>query len=189
VLPQDAADCEINLLHGVITSGTGNPNAVLADNRPAFGKTGTTENKANAAFYGGTPGQLVAFVWYGDKDANIPGAGFGGQKPAMMWKAFMDAELAGAPQVPLPDPGPVCSRPGRAISDSGQVSGAPAQHAVPRPVIPSIPFSPGAPTPSTAPATAPPAPTAAPAPPPATAPPPGGGPPHGPPPGGPPGHA
>jgi penicillin-binding protein 1A len=125
VLPQDVADCEINLLHGVITSGTGT-GAQLANSRPAFGKTGTTENKANAAFYGGTPSQLVAFVWYGDKDANVPGAGFGGQKPASIWKAFMDAELAGAPAAGLPDPGPVCSRPGSAISDTGRDPNTPS---------------------------------------------------------------
>jgi penicillin-binding protein 1A len=170
VLPEDIADCEISLLHGVITSGTGNPNAVLANNRPAFGKTGTTEDEANAAFYGGTYGQLVAFVWYGNKDANVPGAGFGGQKPAAMWRAFMDAQLAGAPAVPLPDPGPVCSRPGSAISDSGQVTGSPASSSSGTSTNSgSAPSTTPAPTPSTV---ATPAPTQAPAPAPAPNPPP-----------------
>ncbi|HZP29375.1 MAG TPA: hypothetical protein VFC99_10510, partial [Acidimicrobiia bacterium] len=126
VLPQDVADCEINLLHGVIENGTGT-GAQLANGRAAFGKTGTTENKANAAFYGGTPGQLVAFVWYGDKDTNVPGAGFGGEKPASMWKAFMDAQLAAAPEVQLPPAGPVCARPGATITDTGRDANTPAQ--------------------------------------------------------------
>jgi penicillin-binding protein 1A len=169
VLSPDVANCEINLLHGVITSGTGNPNAVLANNRPAFGKTGTTDNQANAAFYGGTPGQLVAFVWYGDKDANIPGAGFGGQKPAMIWKRFMDAQLAGAPVVDLPAPGPVCSRPGQSIAETGsrtaQSSGLDSNGQVPTTPPPTVTINPpstAAPVTTAPPATTAPAGTTAP---------------------------
>lgn len=45
---------------------------------------------------------------------------FGGTYPASIWKAFMDAELAGQGALALPPPGPVCDRPGAAISDGGR---------------------------------------------------------------------
>jgi penicillin-binding protein 1A len=150
VLSPDVANCEMNLLRGVVTDGTGG-NANLSD-RPVFGKTGTTDGHHNAAFYGGTPGQLVAFVWYGNKDANIDDAGFGGETPARIWHAFMQAQLAGAPIVPLPPPGPVCSRPGSSITDTGRELGTPAT-LFPAP-SPSVVINPPRTTP-TAPATTP----------------------------------
>jgi penicillin-binding protein 1A len=168
VLPQDVAECEMNLLRNVVTSGTGT-NANLSD-RPVFGKTGTTDNQANAAFYGGTPGQLVAFVWYGDKDASVAGAGFGGNVPARIWHAFMSAQLAGAPVVQLPPQGPVCGRAGNAISDTGREVGTPSgfdsNGQVPTTPPTTAPTATTAPSATTAPAatTAPPA-TTAPAPP------------------------
>ena len=45
---------------------------------------------------------------------------FGGTYPTSIWKAFMDAELAGQGALALPPPGPVCDRPGAAISDGGR---------------------------------------------------------------------
>jgi penicillin-binding protein 1A len=163
VLTQDVADCEIDLLHGVVTGGTGTA-ANLSD-RPVFGKTGTTDDKTNAAFYGGTYGQLVAFVWYGDKDANVPGAGFGGQIPARIWHAFMQTQLAGAPVAALPPPGPVCSRAGSAVDEGGRHAGSPSgitnngfvpTTPPPTVVVNTAPTTPAATTPATAPVTTPP---------------------------------
>jgi len=109
----DAANCEMDVLRGVIKHGTGHPNAELADpNRIAFGKTGTTDRKADAWFLGGTPGQLVAAVWHGALSGTIPGAGFGGQIPAKIWSRFMNAALADQPIAVFPPAGPVCDRPG-----------------------------------------------------------------------------
>jgi membrane peptidoglycan carboxypeptidase len=175
VLSQDVADCEVSLLRGVVTGGTGTK-AQTPDGRPEFGKTGTTDDKKNAAFYGGTYGQLVAFVWYGDKDANVPGAGFGGDIPATIWRTFMTAQLAGQPVAPLPPPGPVCSRPGSAIDDSGarhsgqssgiDSSGNPLVPTTPPPTVQVNPITTTtAPAATTAPTTAPAATTAPPAPP------------------------
>ncbi len=121
-ISQDTADCETDLMKGVITGGTGT--GAQLNGRDAAGKTGTTDAKANAAFLGFTP-QLAAFVWHGNKDANVPGAGFGGQRPASIWKAFMDRALAGQPAVGLPAPGPACARPGAQISPLGRNAGAP----------------------------------------------------------------
>jgi membrane peptidoglycan carboxypeptidase len=117
VIKPETAACEIDLLRGVITGGTGTA-AQLAD-RPVFGKTGTTDNKTDANFLGATP-QLAAFVWHGNAKAAIPGAGFGGEIPARIFKRFMDAALAGQEVFPFPDPGPVCARPGRYVDEKGR---------------------------------------------------------------------
>ena len=171
--PRTSPTARSSLLRGVVTGGTGTK-AQTPDGRPEFGKTGTTDDKKNAAFYGGTYGQLVAFVWYGDKDANVPGAGFGGDIPATIWRTFMTAQLAGQPVVPLPPPGPVCSRPGSAIDDSGarhagqssglSSNGNPLVPTTPPPTVQVNPITTTAPAATTAPTTAPAATTAPPPP-------------------------
>lgn len=78
-------------LEGVIASGTG----TAADiGRPAAGKTGTTNDYADAWFVGYTP-QLVTAVWVGYPDGRIPMTSvrgitvLGGTFPARIWRAFM----------------------------------------------------------------------------------------------------
>jgi penicillin-binding protein 1A len=122
-IPQDVASCETDLLRGVVTGGTGT-GAQLAG-RPVAGKTGTTDNLADANFLGYTP-QLATFIWHGSPKGRIPGAGFGGNRPATIFRLFMNAALANLPVVPLPDPGPDCSRPGAYISASGRSATPPA---------------------------------------------------------------
>ena len=66
--------------------------------RPAAGKTGTTENHADAWFSGYTP-QLQASVWVGYQRAEIPmydvhGISVaGGTFPATIWNLFMSKAL------------------------------------------------------------------------------------------------
>ncbi|MGI8493295.1 MAG: transglycosylase domain-containing protein [Acidimicrobiales bacterium] len=91
----------------VVAYGTGAA-AALPD-RQAAGKTGTTENNADAWFNGFVP-QMEATVWMGnlvgEKAIQIPGYGqvFGGTFPAETWHDFMIQALAGAPAVPFPLP-------------------------------------------------------------------------------------
>jgi hypothetical protein len=87
----------------------------LADERPAAGKTGTTENYGDAWFVGYTP-QLVAAVWVGYPTRLRPmlteyhgDPVAGGTYPALIWKTFMERSLAylhdapaGFPTVSLP---------------------------------------------------------------------------------------
>jgi len=115
----DAAACETNLLQGVVSGGTGT-NARL-NGRPVAGKTGTTDNKADANFLGFTP-QLATFVWHGSPVGRIPGAGFGGNIPAGIFRNFMNAALAGAPVLQFPPQGAFCSRPAAFITEFGRVS-------------------------------------------------------------------
>src|SRR5205823_3318120 len=74
----ETAACETDLLSGVVTNGTGTNAAIPG--RPVAGKTGTTDELADANFLGFTP-QLAAFIWHGNLTRRVPGAGFGGQIP------------------------------------------------------------------------------------------------------------
>jgi len=148
VLSSDVTACETDILRGVVTGGTGT-NARLADGRPVAGKTGTTDGQSDANFLGFTP-QLAAFVWHGNADARVPGAGFGGDVPARIFKQFMDEALANAPVLQFPDPGPVCTRaPTQPVIDE---SPAPT----PPPAAPQAPKAPSAPAPTTPKPTTPP---------------------------------
>jgi penicillin-binding protein 1A len=86
-------------MEGVIESGTG---TVANIGRPAAGKTGTTNDYADAWFVGFTP-QLVAAVWVGHPEGRVPMTSvhgirvMGGTFPALIWKRFMLAAHRGVP--------------------------------------------------------------------------------------------
>ena len=77
--------------------------------RPAAGKTGTTDNHADAWFSGFTP-QLETTVWVGYPGGEIPMesvhgiAVAGGTFPATIWHLFMAAALWRAPALGFPSP-------------------------------------------------------------------------------------
>ncbi|MDQ3867427.1 MAG: PBP1A family penicillin-binding protein [Actinomycetota bacterium] len=94
--PNEAATMNA-ILETVVEEGTGE-RAALAD-RPAAGKTGTTENYGDAWFVGYTP-QLAVAVWVGYPNKLLPmltefhGAPVaGGTYPALIWKTFMQEAL------------------------------------------------------------------------------------------------
>ena len=86
-----------SMLQDVVESGTGK-RAALGD-RPAAGKTGTTENYGDAWFVGYTP-QLAVAVWVGYPKKLIPmltefedGPVAGGTYPAVIWNEFVSKAL------------------------------------------------------------------------------------------------
>lgn len=82
-----------SMLQDVIVRGTGTGAKI---NRPAAGKTGTTDNYQDAWFAGYTP-NLVTVVWMGcDDNAQMPGI-TGGTVPAKIWQNFMNAALKDVP--------------------------------------------------------------------------------------------
>ena len=87
------------VLEQVIIRGTGRAAGI---GRPAAGKTGTTNDYADAWFAGYTP-DLVAAVWVGYPEGRIPMRSvhgitvFGGTFPAAIWKAFMIEALKNVP--------------------------------------------------------------------------------------------
>jgi len=97
------------ILEGTITQGTGH----RADfGRPAAGKTGTTQNYADAVFVGYTPQRTTA-VWVGFPEAQIPMVPpttdrkvYGGTYPALIWKDVMEAAHAELPVATFSAPPP-----------------------------------------------------------------------------------
>jgi penicillin-binding protein 1A len=82
----------IEIMQQVMLRGTGT--RAKLDDRPCAGKTGTTDETADAWFTGFTT-NLAACVWMGYPEINkkmgpIDGMGVqGGAQPAMIWKLFM----------------------------------------------------------------------------------------------------
>ena len=105
------ADLLTSILQRVVTQGTGRL-AALGD-RPAAGKTGTTDNYGDAWFVGYTP-QLAVAVWVGYPDVLQPMLTefrgepvTGGTLPALIWKEFMAAvakQLGSEPEQFAPTP-------------------------------------------------------------------------------------
>ncbi|HET9691535.1 MAG TPA: transglycosylase domain-containing protein [Acidimicrobiales bacterium] len=98
VMPQNVAATVEALLTGVVTHGTGTGAAI---GKPVAGKTGTTENEADAWFVGFTP-HVTTAVWMGYPDSesrpmtDVRGTTVaGGTFPASMWATYMRAETAG----------------------------------------------------------------------------------------------
>jgi penicillin-binding protein 1A len=121
VLPEDVADNVTDILRGVLTSGTA---AGRGLDRPAAGKTGTTQNNVDAWFTGYTP-TLSTAVWIGyeNKTAettkelrNIKGVPkvTGGTHPARLWQAFMQQALADVPITEFSEPAPLQAVPNAA---------------------------------------------------------------------------
>jgi len=109
VLPSGVARGVTYALQQVVKYGTGTAAAL---DRPAAGKTGTSENWTNAWFDGYVP-QLAASVWVGNpitsNESMTPDNGYpfkivGGTYPAEIWHAFMTQALQGMPVEEFRDP-------------------------------------------------------------------------------------
>jgi penicillin-binding protein 1A len=87
----------IRMLQNVIHRGTGRGVRSRGFLRPAAGKTGTTNDYADAWFTGFTPG-LVASVWVGfDRKTGRYPRITGGRDAVPIWTAFMAGATAGRP--------------------------------------------------------------------------------------------
>ena len=93
-----------HILKGVLDRGTGRGARWRGFNRPAAGKTGTTNDTRDAWFGGYTP-DLLAVVWVGfDKESELGLSG--GQAALPIWTAFMKQATAGSPVTDFrPPPG------------------------------------------------------------------------------------
>jgi penicillin-binding protein 1A len=131
-IPEEKAKLINQILQKVVTSGTGRK-AALSD-RPAAGKTGTTENYGDAWFVGYTP-QLAVAVWVGYANHLTPmlteyegDPVAGGTFPALIWKSFMEPALKylkaepqyfDSPSLPYSVPISVVERGGQLMADNG----------------------------------------------------------------------
>jgi penicillin-binding protein 1A len=107
VMEEDHADLMNHALQGVITSGTGRSASIPTE---AAGKTGTTQDNADAWFVGYTP-RLSTAVWMGYKESterkmdSVRGRSVtGGSFPAEIWQRFMAEATAGADHGAFHDP-------------------------------------------------------------------------------------
>ena len=105
-----------------------------------FGKTGTTDDRADAWFIGATP-QLATAVWFGNRRSQRA-------RRRLRWRlvgarsssAFMSQALDGQPDLAAARPRARCARGRRqTVNPHGGHGGArPAQHRRPRPQLPTV---------------------------------------------------
>lgn len=100
-LSRDTVGMMNDMLMDVIQEGTGRGAQI---GRDAAGKTGTTSDYRDAWFIGYTP-DLVAGVWVGNDDNTPMKKVTGGMLPARIWRAYMQASLAGTEPHSLPTGG------------------------------------------------------------------------------------
>ncbi|MCW8952402.1 MAG: penicillin-binding protein 1A [Rhodospirillales bacterium] len=96
-----ALDAMNDMLGAVIETGTGKRAAL---DRPAAGKTGTSQDFRDAWFVGYTA-DYVAGVWLGNDDGTPMRHVTGGGLPAGLWRDIMKDAHAGLPPRPLPKGG------------------------------------------------------------------------------------
>ena len=102
VMSPEVAYTVTSMLESVVQHGTGRQ--VRALERPAAGKTGTTNDFHDAWFIGYTP-EIVAGVWVGfDNQASLGRRESGGRVAAPVWLAFMQEALQGQPVTDFPIP-------------------------------------------------------------------------------------
>ncbi len=104
VVREDVAAVVNSILEDAVRYGTGRAARI---GRPQAGKTGTTDNCADAWFVGYTP-DLSAAVWVGYPEGLIPMRNvhgitvYGGTFPAQIWSKFMEPALANVPPTDFP---------------------------------------------------------------------------------------
>jgi penicillin-binding protein 1B len=104
ILSPDLAFIMNHLLKGVVDRGTASSARAMGFNRPAAGKTGTTNDTKDAWFVGYTP-DLLAVVWVGfDNQSKL---GLSGSQAALpIWTEFMKRATSGMPITDfVPPPG------------------------------------------------------------------------------------
>jgi penicillin-binding protein 1A len=102
VISPETAFIMTSMMESVVQRGTGKRAAELE--RPAAGKTGTTNDTHDAWFVGFTP-DLVCGVWVGfDSERSLGTKETGGVAAAPIWTEFMKKALDGRPVLDFPVP-------------------------------------------------------------------------------------
>lgn len=94
VISEEVAGAAIDVMKGVITSGTGKA-AALSNGQVAAGKTGTSDDYKDSWFCGFTPQYSVA-IWYGDRSDYSKAKTVSGSCAGVFSK-FLNKVLAGQP--------------------------------------------------------------------------------------------
>jgi len=104
----------VDMMQAVMQSGTGRSAAL---DRPAAGKTGTSQDFRDAWFVGFTA-DVVTGVWLGNDDRTPMKGVTGGSLPAQLWKAYMTEAHRGVPAKPLPGRIAPAGQPAAAVAGS-----------------------------------------------------------------------
>ncbi len=97
ILEPDLVSTMTEMMESTITFGTGKKAKI---NRPAAGKTGTSQLLRDAWFVGFTS-DLVVGVWFGNDDDSPMQEITGGTAPALLWRDFMKKAHKGIPEKSL----------------------------------------------------------------------------------------
>jgi len=109
VLDPATAYVTTRMLQDVMVYGTAKSLKSFVRERPAAGKTGTTDDYRDAWFVGYTP-QVITGIWVGYDKPKPGGKGFtGGAVAAPIWERFMRPALAARPAADFPQPETVVS--------------------------------------------------------------------------------
>ena len=155
VLDPNVARTETNMLKQVLKSGTASATLGSFD-RPAAGKTGTTDHNQDAWFVGYTP-QFTAAVWMGNPSGEIPMTNvggitvFGATYPARIWRQFMTDATSPLPPLDFPAPIKPSFSQARFVSELGRRTYRSVTPFVPTSTVPSDATSTSVPTASTGP--------------------------------------
>ncbi len=110
VLSPETAYVVTNMMESVLSSGTGVGARARGFRHPAAGKTGTTNDFADAWFVGFTP-RVVCGVWGGYDERKPLGPRMTGARVALpIWTEFMKAAHVGVPEEPFPRPHGITTR-------------------------------------------------------------------------------
>ena len=126
VIEKSTAFIMTSLLESVVKNGTGRKAREL--NRPAAGKTGTTNNLNDAWFVGYTP-EYITGVWVGfDEEGTLGKGETGGAAACPVWVGFMKRALANKPVQVFPVPEGIVFA--KIDADTGRLAGPATQNVV-----------------------------------------------------------
>jgi penicillin-binding protein 1A len=120
VLSPQTAYVMTSMLESVLTDGTGWSARARGFEHPAAGKTGTTNDYADAWFTGFTP-HIICGVWGGFDDRRSLGERMTGARVALpVWTDFMKAAHEGLPKEPFQVPPGIVTR--RICAETGELA-------------------------------------------------------------------
>lgn len=117
VIAPGANELMRSMLEDVVRYGTGS--AARLGDRPAYGKTGTSQESRDAWFIG-FAGDYVVGVWLGNDDGTPMRQVSGGAAPARLWRTVMEGLIHGNRLVPSGRP---MMRPGSGEAEKAQSPG------------------------------------------------------------------
>jgi len=104
LIPPAEAYLVVSLLRAVVEDPKGTGHRLRVLHRPVAGKTGTTNDQADAWFMGFSP-EVVTGVWVGHDESRFLGYGETGSRAAApIWVDYMRTALAGRPARDFPVP-------------------------------------------------------------------------------------